>query len=208
VRAFTIAELLITVASLVLLIAIFLPALARAKARSARIGCANNLKQLGLAFRTWSLDNNGHFPMQVSVVNGGTVEVVVSGSVYPHFQVMSNELSTPKILVCPQDMKRSYATNFAIDLSDTNLSYFLNMDATGGDGSSLLAGDRNITNRPAAGSRLVPLTKADSIAWTKEIHSHQGFIAFGDGRVQSFSNRGVSSAIRVGAGATNWLAVP
>jgi hypothetical protein len=100
-----------------------------------------------MAFCTWSLDNNDHFPMQVFVTSGGTQELIASGLVYSHFQVMSNELSAPKILVCPNDEKRSYATNFGVDLTDRNLSYFVNTDATNGDGSSLLSGDRNITNR-------------------------------------------------------------
>jgi hypothetical protein len=166
------------------------------------------MKQIGLAFRTWSLDNNDRFPMQVSVTNGGTMELITSGVVYGHFEVMSNELSTPKILLCPNDEKRNCATNFGVDLRDTNLSYFVNTDATNGDGSSLLSGDRNITTRAPASSRLVPLTMADTIAWTKDIHSQKGRLGFGDGRVDSFSNGSVGAAIKIGAGATNWLAVP
>ncbi len=146
--------------------------------------------------------------MQVSVTNGGTKELVASGVVYPHFQVMSNELSTPRILLCPNDEKRSYATNFAVGLTDRNLSYFLNMNATNADGSSLLSGDRNITNRAPAGGRLVPLTKADTIAWTKDIHSKKGYLVFGDARVDLFNNGNVGAAIKIGEGTTNWLAVP
>ena len=209
-RAFTVTELLITIACIALVAAIFLPALAKSKARSSRLGCVNCMKQIGLAFRTWSIDNDDRLPMQVSVANGGTMELVANGVVYPHFQVMSNELSTPKILLCPNDEKRSYATNFAVDLTDRNLSYFVNMDATNGDGSSLLSGDRNITNRALAGSRLVPLTKADTIAWTKEIHFEKGYLGFGDGRVEldPISNGSVGAAIKIGDGTTNWLAVP
>jgi len=206
--AFSLTELLVTVACIALLAAFFLPALARSKARSSRLNCANNIKQIALAFRTWSLDNHELFPMQVSVSDGGTRELIASGVVYHHFEVMSNELSTPKILTCPNDDKRSCATNFGVDLRDTNLSYCVNMDATNGDGSSLLCGDRNLTNRPRAGSRLVSLTKADTIAWTKEIHREKGHLGFGDGRVDSFSNGGVGGAIRIGNEGTNWLVVP
>ena len=205
--AFTLTELLLIIAGIALLTALFLPALARSKARSSRIGCANGMKQIGLSFLTWSLDNNDHFPMQVSVTNGGTMELSRGEVVYPHFQVLSNELSTPRILLCPNDEKRSYATNFALDLTDKNLSYFVNIDATNRDGSSLLSGDRNITNRVRAGSRSVPLTKADIIAWTKEMHHEKGHLGFGDGRVDSFSNGSVGAAINIG-NATNWLAVP
>jgi len=121
---------------------------------------------------------------------------------------MSNELSTPKILLCPNDEKRSYATNFAVDLSDRNVSYFLNVDGSTGNGSSLLSGDRNITNKVPAGGRLVSLTKADTIAWTKELHSEKGHLGFGDGRVDSFSNETAGAALKVSDATTNWLAVP
>ena len=39
-----------------------------------------------------------------------------------HFQVMSNELNTPKILVCPEDASKSAASNFA-SLGAGNVSY-------------------------------------------------------------------------------------
>jgi hypothetical protein len=205
--AFTVTELLITLGCILLLATFFLAALAKSKARSSRLGCVNYMKQIGLAFRTWSLDNNDHFPMQVSVTNGGTMELIASGLVSLHFQVMSNELSFSKILVCPEDKKRSYATNFGTDLTDKRVSNFLNMDATN-DGSSLLIGDRNITNRAPAASRLVPLTRADTIAWTREIHYQKGYLGFGDGRVESFNNGSVGASVKIANGTTNRLAVP
>ena len=136
------------------------------------------------------------------------MELIASAVVYPHFQVMSNELSTPKVLLCPNDVKRSYATNFDIGLSDKNLSYFVNVVATTEDGSGLLCGDRNITNTVRAGSRLVSLTKGDTLGWSKEMHVQKGYLGFSDGRVDSFSNASVGAAIKIGDGTTNWLAVP
>jgi competence protein ComGC len=206
--AFTVVDLFITITCVALLAVMFLPALARSKARSSRIGCVTYMAQIGLAFRSWSLDNNDHFPMQVPVANGGTMELVASGAVYPHFQVLSNELSTPKILLCPNDGQRSYSTNFTVDLTDNKLSYFLNMDAMNGDGAGLLSGDRNITNKSQVGVRLVSFTKADSIAWTKEIHCEKGHLAFADGRVASFGNGSAGAVIKIDVGTTNWLAVP
>jgi prepilin-type processing-associated H-X9-DG protein len=146
--------------------------------------------------------------MQVSVTNGGTMELAASGVVFPHFQVLSNELNTSRLLHCPNDENRTWATNFTSDLTDKNLSCFVNMDAVDQDGSSLLCGDRNITNRASAGSRLVNLTKGSTIAWTKELHSKQGNLAFGDGNVQGLGNRRVSEVLQIPDGATNRLAVP
>ena len=86
--------------------------------------CVNHLKQVGLSFRIWAVDNGDKYPAQVSTNAGGTMELVASGVVFPHFAVMSNELATPKIIVCPQDAKRISGTNFAT-LSDANVSYFV-----------------------------------------------------------------------------------
>jgi len=208
ISAFTRIELLVTIACVVLVAAILLPVLAKSKARSSRIGCPNNLKQIGLEFRTWAIDNNDHHPMHESVTNGGTMELVASGLVFPHFRVMSNELSTPKILVCPNDENRTYVTSFKSVLADTNLSYFVNVDAVEGNGSSLLCGDRNLKNKAQVGSRFVCVSSTSVIGWTREIHRKKGHLCFADGSVQGYLNGAVGLAVQIPAGVTNRLAVP
>jgi len=207
-KAFTVTELLVTIACVALLAAIFLPTLARSRVPASGICCANNMKLIGLAFRTWSIDNKDLYPMHVSVTNQGTMELAASGVVFPHFQIMSNELRTPKILLCPNDTERGCVTSFTSNLTDKALSYFVNINAIEEDGASLLSGDRNIVNRAAAGSRLVDLTKGATIAWTREIHSEKGNLCFADGRVEGVANGSVGARIRIPDGVTNHLAVP
>ena len=82
--------------------------------------------------------------MAVSVTNGGAMELVATGNVAACFQVMSNELSTPKILLCPEDTHRTYATNFSTGFSGANISYFVNPDAAEAYPQMIMLGDDNL----------------------------------------------------------------
>jgi hypothetical protein len=110
--------------------AMFLPALAAAKHKAMEINSVNNMKQIGLAFRIWEGDHGDQFPFNVSQSKGGTLELCHPGAdgyeqdPTPVFMVMSNELSTTKILVCPNDPAKHAAANFA-SLTADNISYEL-----------------------------------------------------------------------------------
>src|SRR5688500_13156305 len=146
-------ELMVLVGVMALVAMIFLPYLARPKRHPTRIKCVNNLKNVGLAFRIYATDNNDLFPGQVMASNGWhKVDVV---NVY---QWLSNELSTPKLLICPNDTKRDEAANFAL-LAPKNISYFASLSASETNPIMFLAGDRNLmTNGNAVGPGVFALT--------------------------------------------------
>ena len=92
--------------------------------------CVNNLKQIALAFRIWAGENNDQYPFLVSTNTGGTMEWCATDSAgfdrnaAAHFRILSNELYTPKVLVCPADKKTVVATSFD-QLAATNITYRL-----------------------------------------------------------------------------------
>jgi prepilin-type N-terminal cleavage/methylation domain-containing protein/prepilin-type processing-associated H-X9-DG protein len=60
-RAFTLIELLVVISILVLLMALLLPALSRARKQARAVVCQSNLKQWGLHFATFASENEGRF---------------------------------------------------------------------------------------------------------------------------------------------------
>ena len=221
-KGFTLTELLVVICTVAVVAVLLLPALAAAKRKSSKIGCVQNLKQIGLSFRAWSGDNNDKYPMQVSVTNGGAMEPTVSGNVSAIFRVMSNELSNPKILICPQDTSRHYATNFTTDLNHQTISYFVGLDAEEQDPQMILAGDDNLAiNGVRVRPGILTLLKNTSVGWTKERtgpfhspgnfhkqHFRVGNIVLADGSVQTTSSSSLRQWVQQTGTATTRLVIP
>jgi hypothetical protein len=195
-------------AVLVILVAVFLPRTARL--HSPEIACSNNLKQIGLAYRIWEGDNGDISPMGVSITNGGVMELITTGNVVSVFQVMSNELSTTKILVCPLDTRR-YAIDFT-GLKNANISYFIGVDVTNDaypNPQQIFSGDSDLgPGGLPTKSGLQLFSTNDPIGWSTTRHVRKGNIGLSDGSVDTLSSNRLNTYFVATGFATNRLAIP
>jgi prepilin-type N-terminal cleavage/methylation domain-containing protein/prepilin-type processing-associated H-X9-DG protein len=239
-KAFTLIELLVVIAIIAILAAMLLPALAAAKRKAQRINCVNNLKEDGLAFKIWEGDNNDKYPQAVTTAQGGCSEYIAQNNAGPTltasgaalngvavlFCVMSNVLSTPKVLTCPSDT-RIQATNFipeimsstspfTVNTANVNggssgsgpcLSYAVDGDASDNYPQMVLTMDRNNGTASSAGASC---TTTNSMSGTykytggnwgwqaNSIHQNAGNLGLADGSVAQVTCSGLTQALQSG----------
>ena len=127
--------------------------------------------------------------MAIPRAKGGTREYLDTSETFRHFQILSNELASPKVLSCPADV-RIPAQNFAA-LANTNVSYFVGLDAEETRPIMLLSGDRNLSiakSPDQAGTgeqKWIIMTPNSTATWGQGQHYPDGNIVLADGSVLS-----------------------
>lgn len=130
--AFTLIELLVVIAIIVILSSLLLPAVARAKESGRNASCLNNLRQIGVAAVTYSLDANGNFPSFRNWLYTRQGDLS-TGRLFPY-------VGAKPVYLCPTDkleLSRKYRPNplsgnattpggFAARVSRRDYSYAMN----------------------------------------------------------------------------------
>jgi hypothetical protein len=207
---------------LAVLLFLLIPPWLAARRMARGIMCINNHKNTGLAFRILATDQDSRWPMNVPVPSGGSLDLTRNPDLlWRHYLVLSNELKSPKWLVCPRDPNKQPAGVFVQDPLHRNLvvlagnqhvSYFFGLQADVSASATdfrpvaIFGGDRNLMadgqSAPAgkftiAGGQ-TPGFKA------KRFHRGYGHLLLAKGRVQEpWGNR-----LSLAASVTNLLLVP
>lgn len=198
--AFTLTELLVVIAIIGILAALLLPAVTKSKARANRVWCVQKLQQVGVAFHSFAHDHNNRFPMAVPMSEGGSKEFVANAYLingpfyfaYRHFQPLAQDLRKPEMLVCPAYTERAAATEFAA-LQNTNVSYFVGVQAEMQEPGSILAGDRNLARASGRTQTLLRTGGGGELRWTKELHEFRGNVLFADGHVEEWNEKNLGT---------------
>lgn len=97
--AFSLIELLVTVAIIAVLAALIMPALSKTKETGRSTFCQNNLHNIGAALQMYVGENQNHMPTmydQMMGTNFQTNLATIDG-------VLSNQLGSHQVLCCPSD---------------------------------------------------------------------------------------------------------
>lgn len=214
-RAFTHIELLVVLTVVGLLAALALPALGVSPARSARLSCLNNLRQIGRALQMRALDHNGEYHWRIPQSDGGVLGSPFVPDVWYDFSWVSNQLVTPRILVCPSDATKQkwVAVNWGLSPNggflnvayrNNAVSYPLWVHTSPLIPQAVVSGDRNLAYSGMGTCGIINANNVwmaqrgdANVAWTNAIHGVTGNLLFNDGHVLQSTSEDLRNALNV-----------
>jgi prepilin-type processing-associated H-X9-DG protein len=125
-RALTLVELLVVIVCIAIFVVLFFPTgPSHVRGKAMQAACESNLKQIGIAYRTWDRDYGNKYPQELMasgntnfplgsdptgyILNHGLPTNTSIGVCLPYayayqcYQVISNDLYIPKVCLCPSD---------------------------------------------------------------------------------------------------------
>jgi prepilin-type processing-associated H-X9-DG protein len=194
-KAFTLFEVLVVASTIALLAFILLPVFTvRSHAGRGHVACINNLKQIGLAMRMFGDDHENKLPWEVAASQGGSLDYRTGSEVFRHFLSASNELGSARVLVCPYDLGRMKALDWNT-LANSNLSYFVGLNAVAGRASTILAGDRTLSLDGTNPVGCVAIQPQTDLRISGSFHDRRLNLAFADGSAQQMTEKQVRRLI-------------
>lgn len=102
--AFTLLELLVTIAILAMLASLFVPGIGKVMDKAHDMKCTNNLRQLGMTIQTVAIDNGGLYP-QIENDPQNPVHSAEDGKVWTLPELLKSRGVSTEMLKCPADLR-------------------------------------------------------------------------------------------------------
>lgn len=217
---FTLIELLVVLAIAAILAFMLLPMSSHRCQPARSTICMSQLRQISVSLMLYAEDHREAFPWQTAPTNSESRTLNLGLAAADYFAELSNYLRQPNVYVCPADKQRTVAPTNFLGFSNSNLSYFVSLDASINPASTnitnlILSGDRHLawkTNQAKRGSLCV--TSFPAMSWTKELHwvknqkTPVGMLAFVDGHVESVQTGKLPDVFQRQGIKTNQLVIP